>query len=122
MNKENTLSMNPSFLVSGGVFLFIFALVHFLFAGVIRPAAEKVMATAGTASLSSFWVILKDIEQQVCISLMLFCIFLMVYKLWKLLDEEEIYSRDLLPEHNKDTPLNVDKALDELSSTGAVFA
>ena len=29
MNKENTLSMNPSFLVSGGVFLFIFALVHF---------------------------------------------------------------------------------------------
>ena len=69
MNKENTLSMNPSFLVSGGVFLFIFALVHFLFAGVIRPAAEKVMATAGTASLSSFWVILKDIEQQVCISL-----------------------------------------------------
>jgi len=94
MNKENTLSMNPSFLVSGGVFLFIFALVHFLFAGVIRPAAEKVMATAGTASLSSFWVILKDIEQQVCISLMLFCIFLMVYKLWKLLDEEEIYSRD----------------------------
>ncbi|AFS38914.1 MotA/TolQ/ExbB proton channel family protein [Alteromonas sp. DY56-G5] len=117
MNKENTLSMNPSFLVSGGVFLFIFALVHFLFAGFIRPAAEKVMATAGTASLSSFWVILKDIEQQVCISLMLFCIFLMVYKLWKLLDEEEIYSRDLLPEHNKDTPLNVDKALDELSSS-----
>ena len=34
----------------------------------------------------------------------------------KLLDEE-IYSRDLLPEHNKDTPLNVDKALDELSSS-----
>ena len=23
------------------------------------------------------------------------------------------YSRDLLPEHNKDTPLNVDKALDD---------
>ena len=117
MNKNNTLSMNPSFLVSGGVFLLIFAVVHFLFAGLIRPAAEKVMATVGTASLSSIWVILKDIEQQVCISLMLFCIFLMVYKLWKLLDEEEIYSRDLLPEHDKDTPLDVDKALNELSSS-----
>lgn len=117
MNKNNALSMNPSFLFSGGVFLLIFAIVHFLFAGVIRPAAEKVIASTGTASLSSIWVILKDIEQQVCISLMLFCIFLMVYKLWKLLDEEEIYSRDLLPEHNKDTPLAIDEAINELSSS-----
>ena len=62
MNKNNTLSMTPSFLVSGGVFLLIFAVVHFLFAGLIRPAAEKVMATVGTASLSSIWVILKDLS------------------------------------------------------------
>ncbi|WP_334065427.1 MotA/TolQ/ExbB proton channel family protein [Alteromonas genovensis] len=117
MNKNNALSMNPSFLFSGGVFLLIFAIVHFLFAGIIRPAAEKIIVSSGTASLSSIWVILKDIEQQVCISLMLFCIFLMVYKLWKLLDEEEIYSRDLLPEHDKDTPLAIDEAINELSSS-----
>ena len=41
MNKENTLSMNPSFLVSGGVFLFIFALVHFLFAVSFAPRPKK---------------------------------------------------------------------------------
>ena len=117
MKKNNTLSMNPSFLVSGGVFLAIFAIVHFLFAGVIRPKAEQIMAQAGTASLSSVWVVLKDIEQQVCISLMFFCIFLMIYKLWKLLDEEEIYSRDLLPNHDKTEPLNVDSALNELESS-----
>lgn len=37
----------------------------------------------------------------------------MVYKFWKLLDEEEIYLWDLLFEYNKDMLLNVDKVLDE---------
>lgn len=117
MKKNDTLSMNPSFLVSLGVFIAIFTVVHFFYAGVVRPAAEQVMATTGTAGLSSFWVILKDAEQQVCLSLMLFCIFIMLFKLWKLLDEEEIYSRDLLPDHDKTEPLNVDKALTELENS-----
>ncbi|WP_334012537.1 MotA/TolQ/ExbB proton channel family protein [Alteromonas sp. S167] len=117
MKKNNTLSMNPNFFLSMGVFLVIFAAVHFLFAGVVRPAAEQVMTNSGTAGLSSFWVILKDIEQQFCISLMFFCIFLMVYKLWSLLDEEEIYERDLLPEHDKSTTLDVDAAIKELETS-----
>lgn len=117
MQKNTTLSMNPSLLVSGGVLLAIFALVHLLYAGVIRPAAEGVMANQGTAALSSVWVILKDVEQQVCVSLMLFCLFLMVYKLWKLIDEEEIYTRDLLPEHDKQSALNVDAAIGELEAS-----
>ncbi|MGM0526713.1 MAG: MotA/TolQ/ExbB proton channel family protein [Pseudomonadota bacterium] len=117
MQKNNTLSMNPSLLVAGGVFIAIFTLVHFFYAGVIRPSAEAVMAVTGTEALSSIWVILKDTEQQICISLMLFGIFLMAYKLWKLLDEEEIYSRDLLPEHDKQSPLNMEVALHELESS-----
>lgn len=117
MQDKSTLSMNPNLLLSSGVFFALFAVVHFFYAGIVRPSAEAVSAASGTRALSSIWVILKDAEQQICISLMLFCIFLMVYKLWKLLDEEEIYSRDLLPEHDKQTPLNVDSALDELTAS-----
>jgi biopolymer transport protein ExbB/TolQ len=109
--------MNPRVLVSVLVLAACFTFVHFIFAGVIRPAADSVIATQGTEALSSVWVILKDIEQQVCISLMFFCIFLMLYKLWRLIDEEEIYTRDLLPEHDKNEPLNVDNALSELESS-----
>lgn len=117
MKTTNTLSMNPNFVVSAGVFFAIFTLVHLFYVGVIRPAAEQVMAADGTAALSSLWVIVKDAEQQVCISLMLFCLFLMAYKLWKLLDEEEIYSRDLLANHDKQNALDVDAALSELESS-----
>lgn len=117
MNKQNALSMNPSVLAASLALLACFTLVHFFFAGVIRPAADAVLAQQGSQGLSSVWVILKDAEQQVCISFMLFCIFLMLYKFWRLVDEEEIYSRDLLPEHDKSQPLDVDHALTELQSS-----
>jgi biopolymer transport protein ExbB/TolQ len=117
MKNNNSLSMNPSFIFSGGVLLGLFAIIHFIYAGVIRVAAQEIEDTQGTEALSSIWVILKDAEQQLCITLMLFCIFLMVYKLWRLIDEEEIYTRDLLPEHDKKEPLNVSAALDELESS-----
>ncbi len=117
MQKTSTLSMNPSLLVSSGVLLAIVVVVHLLYAGVIRPAAESVMAAQGTAALSSVWVVIKDVEQQLCMSLMLFCLFLMGYKLWKLIDEEEIYTRDLLPDHDKTSALNVDAAIGELESS-----
>jgi biopolymer transport protein ExbB/TolQ len=109
--------MNPRVLVSVFVLVACFTLVHLIFAGVIRPAADAVIATQGTEALSSVWVIVKDVEQQVCISLMFFCIFLMLYKLWRLVDEEEIYTRDLLPEHDKSESLNVDQALSDLGAS-----
>ncbi|MBJ7266716.1 MULTISPECIES: MotA/TolQ/ExbB proton channel family protein [Idiomarina] len=117
MSKNNTLSMSPNFFVSGGVLLAIFTLIHLLYAGLIRPAAEVAMAEQGTEALTAFSVIFKDVEQQVCISLMLFCLFLMLYKLWRLIDEEEIYSRDLLESYDKSEALDVDAALNDLESS-----
>ncbi len=117
MSNAHSTSMNPRVLVSVFVLVACFTLVHLIFAGVIRPAADAVIATQGTEALSSVWVIVKDVEQQVCISLMFFCIFLMLYKLWRLVDEEEIYTRDLLPEHDKSESLNVDQALSDLGAS-----
>ncbi len=117
MTKNNNASMNPNLVTSIIVLVASFTLVHLFYAGVVRPAAESILATQGTSSLSSIWVILKDLEQQICLSLMFFCIFLMLFKLWRLVDEEPLYTRDFLKDHDKSQPLNVDEALTELNAS-----
>lgn len=117
MNKSQTASMNPNLLVSLGVLIASFTIIHLLYAGVIRPSAEGVLSDGGTQALTSVWVVLKDIEQQVCVSLMLYCLFLMAYKLVKLIDEEPIYTRDFLEQYEKSEPLDVDTALSELEGS-----
>lgn len=111
MSKTNSAAMNPNLITSLLVLLASFTLVHLFYEGVIRPAASAVLATAGSSSLSTSWVILKDMEQQACISLMVFCLFLMCYKLWRLLDEETLYTRDFLESYDKSQPLDVEQAL-----------
>jgi len=117
MRESANASMNPSLGLSVAVLFGCFTAVHLLYAGVIRPAADAVLAVQGTSALSSLWVVLKDFEQQICLSLMSFCIFLMVFKLWRLLDEEPLYTRDFLAAHDKQAPLDVERALQELESS-----
>ncbi|MFU8784841.1 MotA/TolQ/ExbB proton channel family protein [Aliidiomarina sp.] len=115
--KNKSATMNPGVLVSSLAVLIAFTLVQLLYAGVIRPAASQVVAQEGTLSVGSIWVVLSGFEQQVCISLMLVTIFLMGYKIWRLVDEETIYNRDFLQSHDKNEPLNVNAALTELESS-----
>jgi biopolymer transport protein ExbB/TolQ len=110
-------NMNPPWLVSFGVLLVMATLIHFLFAGVIRPNAELALAASGTAGMSSLSVIFKDYEQQICVTLMLFCLFLMGYKLWKLLGEEGIYAYDYLEDFDKSEPLDIKAALTSLQAS-----
>ena len=83
----------------------------------IRPIADTALQAQSSGAITSIWVILKDLEQQICITLMLFCVFLMVYKLWKLVGEEAIYTRDFLNNHDKTQPIDLDRALNELESS-----
>ncbi|WP_423185946.1 MotA/TolQ/ExbB proton channel family protein [Alishewanella sp. d11] len=117
MRNKNTATMNPSLLTSLLVLLASFTLVHLFYEGVIRPAASAVLASAGSNSLFSIWVILKDMEQQICITLLIFCLFLMGYKLWRLLDEETLYTRDFLEGYDKSQPLDVEQALADLEAS-----
>lgn len=114
MSKPNSAAMNPNLITSLLVLLASFTLVHLFYEGIIRPAASAVLATSGSSSLFSIWVILKDMEQQICFSLLFFCLFLMGYKLWRLLDEETLYTRDFLKDYDKSLPLDVDLALSDL--------
>ena len=117
MKKSAKTSMNPNVWVSLAVLLASFTLVHFLYVGIVLPNAEAAMAAHGAEAQKNIWVILKDTEQQVCISLMLYGFFLMGYKLIKLIDEEAIYTQDFLESHDKSSPLNVDVALTELEGS-----
>jgi biopolymer transport protein ExbB/TolQ len=117
VKNANTASMNPKLVISLFVLIVCFTFMQLFYAGVIRPAAETVLADGGTQALGSIWVILKDVEQQVCLSLLLFCLFLMSYKLLKLIDEEPIYTKDFLEQHDKNLPLDVDFALSELEGS-----
>lgn len=117
MSKPNFAAMNPNLITSLLVLLASFTLVHLFYEGIIRPAASDVLATSGSSSLFSIWVILKDMEQQICFSLLFFCLFLMGYKLWRLLDEETLYTRDFLKDYDKSLPLDVDLALSDLEAS-----
>ncbi|CCQ11600.1 Possible biopolymer transport protein, ExbB family [Pseudoalteromonas luteoviolacea B = ATCC 29581] len=110
-------SMNPPLWLSVVVLLASFTVMQLGYAGIIKPNAEVAQQVLGTQSLSSFWVILKDFEQQVCLSLLLFCLFLMAYKLWRLVDEEAVYTCDFLAAHDKEQALDVDAALSELEAS-----
>ena len=61
--QSNHFSMNPSSIMTLGVFLAIVAVVHLLYQGVIRPFAESAVAAYGSGATSNIWVIFKDFEQ-----------------------------------------------------------
>ena len=117
MHNKDSAAMNPGIITSVLVLAGCFTLVHLFYEGIVRPTAAAILAAEGSSGLFSVWVILKDMEQQVCFSLLLFCLFLMGYKLWRLLDEETLYTRDCLRAYDKSLPLDVELALSELEAS-----
>lgn len=115
--KSSDANMNPGVLLSLGVLIGCFTLVQLIYATVVRPIAETALQAQSSGAITSIWVILKDLEQQICVTLMIFCVFLMLYKLWKLVGEEAIYTRDFLSDHDKSQAIDLDKALSDLESS-----
>lgn len=115
-NKHDT-NMNPNPLLQLGGFLGIVALVHFFYQGIVRPAAEAAIGAMGAAATVNPWVVLKDVEQQACMTLGLFCLALMAYKYWRLLNEEPVYTYNFLEDSDPEQPLDVDHALATLEKS-----
>ena len=73
--------------------------VHLVFIGYIRPEAELAIELARQAGQSSprvLEVILKDYEQEICIILMIWGVFLIVGKCLTILKERYLFKVDLL--------------------------
>jgi biopolymer transport protein ExbB/TolQ len=107
-------NMNPSWLLSTGVFLGIVTFVHLFYEGIIRPTAEALIVAQGADATTSVWVILKDFEQQACLSIGLFCCFLMLYKSFRLKNQEPLYTMNFLGNYEADEPIDVDRVLHDL--------
>ena len=114
---NNNINMNPSMALTASVFFGIVTVVHFFYAGVIRPSAESAIAIEGAAALSSVWVILKDYEQQVCISIGLYCIFLIGYKYTRIKNQEPLYTNNFLSQYEDDAVVDMDKVLNDLEGS-----
>lgn len=73
--------------------------VHLLYIGYIRPEAQLALETAKLAGQSAprdLFVILKDYEQEICLILMVWGLFLIVGKCLAILKDRYLFNVDLL--------------------------
>ncbi|WP_175401290.1 MotA/TolQ/ExbB proton channel family protein [Pseudoalteromonas sp. BMB] len=117
MNNTRLQSMNPSKIVFYAALLGIFTLIHLLYQGIVRPTAEAAIALQGAGATTNIWVILKDFEQQICLSLGIFCLFLIAYKSFRILNEEIVYTFNHLHNLRDDDGQDLDKMLAELQQS-----
>ncbi len=75
--------------------------VHLIYAAYITPDAERLVEAArlsGEAAPQTLTVIMKDVEQQICVTLGLWCLLIMSAKFWGIWNDSHIYSIDFVGE------------------------
>ncbi len=80
--------------------------IHLLYVGYIRPEAGLIIETAKQAGLSSpreIVVILKDYEQEICLVLMAWGLYLILEKYFASLKGQYLYKVDFLEESSDDS-------------------
>ena len=80
--------------------------VHFTYIGHIQPIADLAIdqsRIAGEAAPRTFYVVLKDLEQEVCIILALCCLVLMGEKCYRIYSQRYLFEVDLFA----DTPTDI---------------
>lgn len=105
--------MNP-FFISLGVLIASIVLVHSVYVALILPGAEHALQ-AGAEASRNFYVIVKDLEQEVCIIAMLWSSYLILSKSWQLLNDRYLFSIDFLASHKQE--IDLDSALSELEQS-----
>jgi len=73
--------------------------VHLSYIGYIRPHADMIIAEAklvGQSAPRDILVVLKDYEQEICLILMLWAIFLILSKCFAILKDKYLFTVDLL--------------------------
>lgn len=105
--------MDKRFWVFGVVFLLIIMIVHGIYLGYIWPVAQQAIdeaREAGLATPRTLPVVLKDVEQEICIMLALFCFVLLCEKCYRVYMQRYVFDHDFLQasdgeEESTSTPL-----------------
>ena len=95
-------------------------LVHLIYVGYIWPVSELAIQTAAESGLAvprTFAVILKDLEQEVCIILFLWTLFLILSKMSSIMKARYLYDVDFLGDLSVNVE-QVNKILEKLLGLG----
>ncbi len=108
-----------NFWVNLAVLMGAIVVVHIVHLGVIRPQAElaiEIARQAGQSAPRDFAVILKDLEQEICLILMLWCIWLISHRLWGFYTWQHYLDFDIFEEvpPGKTTPERYMSELDRI--------
>ncbi len=92
--------------------------VHTFYVQVVHPRAEQLIAitrASGQAIPREWFIIIKDVEQEICIVLMFYCVVQILVKLRQIAKEQYLFDVDLLQDsEQKNVPLT--DSLHELDS------
>lgn len=89
----NDILKNSLFLI------FTVIIVHLIFSGFIRPEANLIIEIAKNTQTSvprNFFVIVKDLEQEICFILLIWGIFLILQKSLKIINSNYLFNIDLI--------------------------
>ena len=108
--------MNISTIKNTLIFVIFAILVHFSYEIIVRPEAQILIDIAkqeGKTLPRNFFVLIKDIEQEICIILMFFGIYLIVTAILSLLAKRYLFNVDFLEDVDKGKVSGA-KALEQL--------
>lgn len=79
--------------------IFTVILVHFVFSGFIRPEADMIIEAAKNSQTSvprNFFIIVKDLEQEICFILLIWGVFLILQKCFRIINSNYLFNIDLI--------------------------
>jgi biopolymer transport protein ExbB/TolQ len=114
MANEN--SKNP-FIIGLIVLVSAIVVVHLLYVGYIIPSANAALAINGSAGARNFFVIIKDLEQEVCFIAMIWCSYFIITKSTALFNDRFLFKVDFLSDQDKNGDIDLKEALNKLEES-----
>ncbi len=114
---KNRLFQPNSFMVSMGVLVLSIVLVHLFYVGYVQPNAAKILQSGLENSSRNFFVIIKDMEQEVSIIAMFWCCYLILSKVIPLINDKGLFTHDFLASFEKDGSIDLTEALKVLEKS-----
>ena len=108
----NDILKNSLFLI------FTVIIVHFIFSGFIRPEANLIIETAKNTQTSvprNFYIIVKDLEQEICFILLIWGVFLILQKCLKIINSNYLFNIDLI-ERQIETKKTAEEVINKLNN------
>ncbi len=111
---KNTFGQPNSFVQSTIVLVLSIVLVHLFYVGYVHPNATAILHSGAANASRSFFVIIKDMEQEVSIIAMFWCIYLILSKVIPLVNDRVLFSHDFLASFEKDGSIDLNEAVSVL--------